>query len=62
MQKADSSIQKVLLQKWEHEWDGKLKAHIERISEEMGCTRQEVVMEHGHLFPDGQGEHWNPDA
>jgi hypothetical protein len=29
-------IQELVLRKWEDEWDGRLKAHIQRIAEEMG--------------------------
>jgi len=35
---SDLSIQELVLRKWEVEWDDKLKAHIQPIADEMGCT------------------------
>ncbi|SLM46809.1 protein of unknown function [Nitrospira japonica] len=31
MQHAESSIDALMLRKWEHEWDASLKVHVERI-------------------------------
>lgn len=36
--------------KHEEEWDDRLKAHVERIVEEMGCTWWDIVMENRDLF------------
>jgi hypothetical protein len=44
------SIEEIILTKWEHEWDEKLKAHIQRIADEMGCTWWDVVMDCRDLF------------
>jgi len=35
MQEAGASIDAGLLQKWDQEWEGKLKAHVERFAEEI---------------------------
>ena len=35
---SDLTIQELVLRKWEHEWDDRLKAHTLRIADEMGCT------------------------
>jgi hypothetical protein len=47
---VDVSLQQRILHKWEHEWDDRLKAHIQRIAEEMGCTWWDVVMDCRDLF------------
>lgn len=61
MEEADASIHELVLRKWEHEWGAQLKAHVERIAEEMGCTWWDIVVENRELFLDGQGDQWNPD-
>jgi hypothetical protein len=50
---SDLSIQELVLRKWEHEWDDRLKAHIQRIADEMSCTWWDIVMENRDLFLDG---------
>jgi hypothetical protein len=50
IENSDLSIQKLLLRKWEYQWDDRLKAHVERIAEEMGCTWWDIVMENLDLF------------
>jgi hypothetical protein len=45
-------IQELVLRKWEDEWDERLKAHIQRIAEETGCTCWDIVMENRDLFLD----------
>jgi hypothetical protein len=45
-----------VLNKWEHEWDDRLKAHIQRIADEMGCTCWDIVMENRDLFLDDSAE------
>jgi len=52
---SDFSIQERVLKKREEEWDDRLKAHVERIAEEMGCTWWDIVMENRDLFLDELG-------
>jgi hypothetical protein len=40
------------LGKWDEEWDERLKAHIQRIAEQIGCTWWDVVKENRNLFLD----------
>jgi len=47
---SDLSIQELVLRKWECEWDDRLKAHVERIDEEMGCTWWDIVMGTGIFY------------
>jgi hypothetical protein len=35
-----------------HEWDDRLKAHIQIIDDEMSCTWWDIVMENRDLFKD----------
>jgi hypothetical protein len=49
---SDLTIQELILRKWEHEWDDRLKAHVERIAEEMDCTWWDIVMGNRDLFLD----------
>jgi|GEM_PF-1760949 hypothetical protein len=49
---SDLSLQQLVFRKWAHEWDDRLKAHIERIAQELGCTWWDIVMENRDLFPD----------
>jgi hypothetical protein len=44
--------------KSEHEWDDRLKAHIGRIAEELGCTWWDIVMENRDLFLDELDDLW----
>jgi hypothetical protein len=50
MEDSGFSIQEIILHKWEYEWDDELKAHIPRITDEMGCTWWDVVMDCQDLF------------
>jgi len=50
MEDADHSIYELVMRKWEYEWDERLRAHVERIAEEMGCTWWDIVMENRDLF------------
>jgi hypothetical protein len=43
-------MQELVLRKWEHEWDNRLKGHIERIADEMGCCWWDIVMQNRDLF------------
>ena len=40
---SDLSIQELVLRKWECEWDNRLKAHVERIAEELGCLARRLL-------------------
>jgi hypothetical protein len=51
-------IQELVLRKWEDEWHERLKAHIQRIAEEMGCTWWDIVMENRDLFLDEVDRHF----
>ena len=55
---SDLSIQELVLRKWECEWDNRLKAHVERIAEELGCTWGDIVMENRDVFLDEVGDLW----
>ena len=46
----DLTLQEIILNKWELEWGDRLKAHIQRIAEETGCTWWDVVMDCRDLF------------
>jgi hypothetical protein len=39
-----------VLRKWDDEWDERLKAHIQRIADEIGCTWWDIVMEKRYIF------------
>lgn len=56
---SDLAIPEIVLRKWEHEWDDKLKAHIQRIADEMGCTWWDVVMDCQDLFIDKLNYVWD---
>lgn len=47
---SDFSRQELALRKWERDWDDRIKAHVERIAAEMGCTWWDIVMENRDLF------------
>ena len=47
---SELTIQELVLRKWEHEWDDRLKAYIQRIADEMCCTWWDIVMENRDLF------------
>ena len=47
---AELALQALVFRKWAHEWDDRLKAYIERIAREMGCTWWDIVMENRDLF------------
>jgi hypothetical protein len=49
---SDLTIQQLVFRKWAHEWDDRLKAHIERLAREMGCTWWEIVADNLDLFID----------
>jgi hypothetical protein len=63
---SDLTIQELVLRKWDDEWDERLKAHIQRIVDEIGCTWWDIVMENWtfswmkstrsviELLPDGE--------
>jgi hypothetical protein len=53
------SVEERISRKWNHEWDDKLKAHIQRIAEEMGCTWWDVVMDCRDLFLDKPESLWD---
>jgi hypothetical protein len=55
---SDLTIQELVLRKWDDEWDERLKAHIGRIAEEMGCTWWDIVMENRDLFLDELDDIW----
>lgn len=59
MEDSDLSIQELILRKWEHEWDDKLKAHIQRIADEMGCTWCDIVMDCQDLLIDKPDYLWD---
>jgi hypothetical protein len=59
LEDSDLSIQEKILRKWEHEWDDKLKAHIQRIADEMGCTWWDIVMENLDLFINEPDDLWD---
>ena len=50
LEDSDLAIPEIILRKWEHEWDDKLKAHIQRIADEMGCMWWDIVMDCRDLF------------
>jgi len=54
---SELALQTLMFRKWAHAWDAQLKAHIERIAREMGCTWWEIVVENLDLF---LGEKQNP--
>ena len=56
---SDLSIQELVLRKWEHEWDDKLKAHIQRIADEMGCTWWDIVIDCRDLFLEEPDYQWD---
>jgi hypothetical protein len=56
---SDLSIQEMILRKWEHEWDDKLKAYIQRIADEMGRTWWDIVMDCRDLFLDEPEDLWD---
>lgn len=62
MEDANQSIYELVMRKWEHEWDARHTAHVERIAEEMGCTWRDIVMENRDLFLDPQKDAWNHQA
>jgi hypothetical protein len=43
---------RVITWKVEEDWDERLKAHIQQIAEEMGCSWWDIVMENRDLFLD----------
>jgi hypothetical protein len=49
---SDLTIQELVLRKWDEEWDERLKAYIQRLAEQMGCTWGDIVMENRNLFVD----------
>jgi hypothetical protein len=49
---SDLTIQELVLRNWDDEWDERLKAHIGRIAEQMGCTWWDIFMENRDLFLD----------
>ena len=53
------AIQEIILRKWEHEWDDKLKAHIQRIADEMGCTWWDIVIDCRDLFLEEPDYQWD---
>jgi hypothetical protein len=55
---SDLTIQELVLRKWEYELDERLKAHIGRIAEKLGCTWWDIVMENRDLFLDEMDEIW----
>jgi hypothetical protein len=55
---SDLSLQQLVFRKWAHEWDDRLKAHIERIAQELGCTWWDIVMENRDAFLDAVDELW----
>ena len=56
---SDNCIQEIVLRKWEHEWDDRLKAHIQRITEEMGCIWWDVVMDCRDVLLEEPDYLWN---
>jgi len=50
MEDPHRSFYELVMRKWEHEWDEKHKAHLERIAEEMGCSWWDIVMENRICF------------
>jgi len=56
---ADLTIQEIVLRKWEVEWDDRLKAHIQRIAAEMGCTWWDVVMDARDVFLEEPDYPWD---
>jgi hypothetical protein len=56
---SDLTIEELVLRKWDDEWDERLKAHIQRVAEEMGCTWWDIVMENRDLFLDEVDESGN---
>jgi hypothetical protein len=55
---SDLTIHELVLRKWDDESDERLKAHIQRIAEEMGCTWLDIVMENRDLFLDEVDDIW----
>jgi hypothetical protein len=53
---SDLTIQERVLRKWDNEWQERLKAHIQRIADEMGCTWWDIVMENRDLSLDEADE------
>lgn len=51
-------LRALILYKWDHEWDARLKGHIERIADEIGCDWWEIVMECPDLFLTETGFDW----
>jgi hypothetical protein len=47
-----------VLRKWDDEWNERLKAHIQRIADEIGCTWWDIVMENRDVFLDEVDEIW----
>lgn len=62
MEEADAVIHALVLRKCAHEGDTRLKAHVERIAQEMGCTWHNIVMENRNLFLHAAHGDWDPDA
>ena len=56
---SDLSIQEIILNKWEYEWDDTLKAHIQRIADEMGCPWWDIVMDCRDLFLEEPDDLWD---
>lgn len=54
-----AALQGLALHKWNHEWDDKLKAHIERIAAESGCTWLELVTECRDVFLEKPDYEWS---
>lgn len=59
LEDSDLAIPEIILRKWEHEWDDKLKAHIQRIADEMGCMWWDIVTDNRDLFVDETNYRWN---